>query len=73
MQTVSRLQEARRIEAWGRARALGVRVDVVEPARRCRTRSQSRPGDIYTLARTGAGWTCTCDGFRFTSVCKHLG
>ncbi len=69
----TRPQEARAIEARSRARHLGVRVEVVAPARQYRTRSQSQPGTVYTIARSPLGWTCDCPGFAFTGVCKHLG
>lgn len=63
---------ARQLEARGRARALGVRVTVVEPGRRYQTPSQSQPGVVYTVIRTGHGWTCDCEGFRYTGLCKHI-
>lgn len=64
--------EAREIEARGRARHLGVRVQVVRQAREYSSRSQSRPGVVYRIARTSAGWSCGCDGFTYTGVCKHV-
>lgn len=69
----TRPQEARKIEARGRARSLGVRVEVVAPTRQYRTRSQSQPGLIYTIVRTPAGFTCSCPGYQYTGVCKHIG
>lgn len=73
MQTFSRPPEARHIEARGRARTMGVRVEVVEPGRRYRTRSQSQPGVIYVVAKGPTGWACSCPGFGFTGCCKHVG
>lgn len=73
MQQFSRPQAAREIEARARARELGVRVHVIEPATHYHARSQSQPGAVYDLERTTAGWTCTCPGHTYTGVCKHLG
>jgi hypothetical protein len=73
MQQFSRPQGAREIEARGRARALGVRVEVVQPTRAYRTRSQSQPGTVYAIQRGTVGWFCTCPGFHYTGCCKHLG
>ena len=69
----SKPQPARQLEARARARTLGVRVEVVSEARQYRTRSQSNPGEVYTIARTPAGWACSCLGFYHTGCCKHLG
>lgn len=65
-------QAARQIEARGRARELGVRVEVVTEGIYYTTRSQSQPGTVYHLVRGTAGWTCTCPGHHYTGVCKHL-
>lgn len=73
MEIYSRPLEARAIESRARARELGVRVTVVEPAMRYRTRSQTDPCATYEIARTPYGWTCTCRGWAFTGCCKHLG
>jgi len=72
MQVFSRPLAARQIEARGRARTLGVRVEVVAPGRHYTTRSQSDPGVVHALTRTLCGWVCTCLGFIHTGVCKHL-
>ena len=72
MQQFSRPQEARQIEARARAKEKGVRVEVIESARYYQTRSQSEPGAIYHIGRTPAGWTCTCKGYEFTGICKHI-
>ena len=69
----SKPQPARQLEARARARALGVRVEVVSEARRYTTRSQSNPGEVYTLKRTPVGWACSCLGYEHTGCCKHLG
>ena len=37
------------------------------------TSTQSEPGTVYTIERTPAGWACSCEGFAFTGMCKHLG
>ena len=66
-------QFAREIEARARARQHGVRVVVASEAQRYTTPSQSRPGVTYTIQRTPAGWACSCDGYRHTGVCKHIG
>ncbi len=73
VKTFSKPQEARQLEARARARTLGVRVEVVSEARHYRTRSQSNPGEVYTLKRTPAGWACSCLGYEHTGCCKHLG
>lgn len=66
-------QEAREIEARGRARALGIRVAVVVEARRYCAASQSEAGATHTIARTPVGWACSCQGYYHTGCCKHLG
>lgn len=70
--TFSKPQPARQIEARSRARHRRVRVEVVEPGRHYITRSQSMPGVIYHIIKTGHGWTCDCDGFAYTGCCKHV-
>lgn len=72
MPQFSRPQAAREIEARARARALGVRVEVVAAGAAYAARSQSEPGVVYTMTRERDGWHCTCRGFVFTGVCKHL-
>jgi len=66
-------QEARAIEARARARCGGVRVAVIVEARRYCTPARSEPGTTYTIARTPVGWACSCPGYFYTGVCKHLG
>lgn len=73
MATILKALEARQIEARGRARTQGVRVEVVRPGREYVTRSQSRPGLIYRISRTAEGWACGCEGFQYTGCCKHVG
>lgn len=73
MQQFSRPQAAREIEARARARHLGVRVECKLAREYYVARSQSNPGDVYDLVRTARGWGCTCKGWEFTGVCKHLG
>jgi len=72
MQTFSKPQAARRIEARARAKRLGVRVAAVVEARSYLSASQSTPGTAYRIERCRHGWSCECDGFRFTGSCKHL-
>ena len=60
-------------EARARARQLRVRVGVVAEAQSYTTRSQSQPGVRYTMQRTPAGWACSCQGYRQSGACKHLG
>jgi hypothetical protein len=66
-------QAARAIEARARARCGGVRVAVIVEARRYCTPARSEPGTTYTIARTPVGWACSCPGYFYTGVCKHLG
>jgi hypothetical protein len=73
MHQFTRPQAARIIEARARARTLGVRIEVIEPARQYQTRSQSQPGTVYRLTCTPMGWHCSCSGFAHTGCCKHLG
>ncbi len=72
MQTFSKPQAGRQIEARARAKRLGVRVAVVSHARSYVSVSQSTPGTAYRIERCRHGWSCECDGFRFTGSCKHL-
>ena len=69
----SKPQEARAIEARARARCCGVRVAVIVEARRYCTPARSEPGTTHTIARTPVGWACSCPGYFYTGVCKHLG
>jgi hypothetical protein len=68
----SKPHPARQIEARARAKASGVRVAVVSVARSYLSISQSTPGLTYRIERSRHGWSCECDGFRFTGVCKHV-
>ena len=74
VQTFTKPQEARELEARARARAprRPRRGRLVEARRYC-TASQSQPGTVHTMQRTAAGWVCACDGYLFTGCCKHLG
>lgn len=73
MQQFTRPQAAREIESRARAKAKGVRVEVIEAGRAYQTRSQSRPGETYRLVRMQQGWRCSCPGYQYTGCCKHLG
>lgn len=64
---------ARQVEARGRARSNGVRVEVIEHARYYQTHSKSRPGLVHHIGRTAKGWTCTCEGYTYTGMCQHIG
>ncbi len=72
MQTFSKPQAARQVEARARAKQLRVRVAVVSEARSYLSVSQSVPGVTYRIERSRHGWGCECDGFRFTGCCKHV-
>lgn len=63
---------ARQIEARARARERGVRVRVVEPRRHYTSHSQTYPGVSYHLEKSPEGWACSCEGYSYTGVCKHL-
>lgn len=68
----SKPQPARQIEARARAKARGVRVAVIVGGRSYVSISQSTPGLTYRIERSRHGWSCECDGFRFTGMCKHV-
>jgi hypothetical protein len=73
MITFNKPPSARQCEARARARSLRVRVAVVSEARAYVSLSQSRPGVTYRIERTRHGWGCTCEGYRWSGMCKHLG
>lgn len=64
--------EARQCEARARAAKRRVRIEVVDPQRCYRTKSQSGNG-TYWLRRVGRGWSCDCEGYHYTGMCKHIG
>ncbi len=72
MQTFSKPQAARQIEARARAKRLGVRVAVVVEARSYLSASQRAPGTAYRIERCRHGWSCECAGYFYTGSCKHL-
>lgn len=53
MATSLKSLEVRQIEARGRARSLGVKVQVVRERREYVTRSQSQPGVVYRISLHG--------------------
>jgi hypothetical protein len=73
MMTFAKPPAARQCESRARAKARRVRVAVVSEARSYISISQSQAGITYQIARTRHGWGCTCDGYRYTGMCKHLG
>lgn len=73
MKTFAKPQPARELEARARAKSLRVRVAVVSEARSYVSISQSQPGITYRIERSRHGWSCECEGYRFTGCCKHLG
>ncbi len=64
---------ARLFDAEERARALGVRLVEEIVARVYRSQSQSLEDTVYTQERGRDGWRCSCEGYRWTGCCKHLG
>lgn len=72
MQTFVKPQAARQLEARARAKRLGVRVAVVVEARSYVSASQGAAGKTYRIERCRHGWSCECDGYLYTGVCKHL-
>ncbi len=42
-----------------------------KPATVVRTCPGSK-GQTHTQRRSGSGWSCTCDGFRYRASCKHV-
>lgn len=73
MQTFSRPQAAREIEARSRAKDRSARIHVVTAGAAYVIRSQSDPTTRHQVTRTGQGWVCSCRGFAFTGCCYHLG
>ncbi len=73
VQTFRKPQPARQCEARARARTLGVRVAVVSHARSYVSASQTTPGVTYRIERNRHGWSCECEGYRCTGMCKHVG
>lgn len=73
MMTFAKPPLARQCEARARAKACRVRVAVVSEARAYVSISQSVPGLTYEITRSRFGWSCTCEGYRYTGMCKHLG
>ncbi len=72
VKTFNKAPAARQLEARTRARTLGVRVAVIVEARRYVSASQSQPGTVHAIERTPAGWACSCQGYEYTGICKHL-
>jgi len=72
VQTFSKPHAARQIEARGRAKQRGVRINVIEAQQAYSTLSPSQSAVVYTISRTRQGWTCDCDGFHYTGICKHV-
>lgn len=64
---------ARETEAVCRAKQLGVRVTVVTSGVHYITASQSRPDVVHELVRTADGFRCSCEGYTYTGMCRHLG
>ncbi len=62
-------------EAQGRANSMHVRTLVVpeQEQRQYITLSQSQDDVQYTLTRRRSGWVCSCPGFYYGHICKHLG
>ena len=70
--TYRKPQGARELEARSRARERGVRVRVRQARRHYTSRSQTYPNVTYHLEKAPEGWTCSCEGYSYTGVCKHL-
>ncbi|HET7037828.1 MAG TPA: hypothetical protein VFI42_19300 [Thermomicrobiaceae bacterium] len=70
--TFQKPRAAREIEARARAHERGVRVRVRRPERHYTSRSQTYPNVTYHLEKSPEGWACSCEGYGYTGVCKHL-
>ena len=72
VKTFSKCPEARELEARARAKRRGVKVAAVVHGSRYVSASQSTPGVTYRIERARFGWSCECEGYQFTGMCKHL-
>lgn len=63
----------RRSRARERAIQMGVPVAEITPRMVYVCPSQSTPNERYYVTRTSRGWRCTCPGYHYTKMCKHLG
>lgn len=60
-------------EARSRARTQQLRVYRIAEQQCYEAPSASHPGERHQLTRDRNGWACTCQGYRVTSFCHHLG
>ena len=63
------------LEAKAQIRALsqGIRIFAVEPGFRYVAPSVTQEGLAFELFVRDGAITCSCDGFAYTTMCKHVG
>ena len=72
MATEKPTREALEAKAQIRALSQGIKIFTVEPGLRYVTPSVAREGLAYELFVRDDSITCSCDGFTYTTMCKHV-